>query len=60
MERKIGDVFTFDGKQLEVIEGDCDDCYFRNLNCLSSECVDLGKCTFRNDDKTIYFKLIIK
>ena len=28
MERKIGDVFTFDGKQLEVIKGDCWDCYF--------------------------------
>ena len=23
MERKIGDVVTFDGKQLEVIEGNC-------------------------------------
>lgn len=28
MERKIGDVVTFDGKQLEVIEGNCWDCYF--------------------------------
>ena len=28
MERKIGDVFTFDGKQLEVIEGNCWNCYF--------------------------------
>lgn len=27
MERKIGDVFTFNEKQLEVIEGDCEDCY---------------------------------
>ena len=60
MERKVGDVFTFNGKQLEVIEGDCDNCYFRNLNCLSSECVDLGECTFRNDGKTICFKLIKK
>ena len=33
MERKIGDVFTFDGKQLKVIEGDCWDCYFLGRLC---------------------------
>ena len=60
MERKIDDIFTFKGNQFKVIEGDCDNCYFRNLNCLSSECVNLDECTFRNDGKTICFKLIIK
>lgn len=58
MERKIGDIFTFKENQFKIIEGDCDNCYFRNLNCLSSECVDLGECTFRDDGKTICFKLI--
>lgn len=58
MERKIDDIFTFKGNQFKVIEGDCDNCYFRNLNCLSSECIDLGECTFRNDGKTVCFKLI--
>ena len=60
MERKIGDVFTFDGKQFKVIEeADCDECYFQNLNCVSSEYVDLlGECTFRDDDKVVCFKLV--
>ena len=58
MERKIDDIFTFKGNQFKVIKGDCDNCYFRNLNCLSSECIDLGECTFRNDGKTVCFKLV--
>ena len=60
MKRKIGDVFIFKGNQFKVIEGDCDNCYFRNLNCLSSKCVNLGECTFRDDGKTVCFKLIKK
>ena len=60
MERKIDDIFTFKGNQFKVIEGDCDNCYFRNLNCLSSECVDLGECIFRDDGKSVCFKLIKK
>ena len=59
MERKIGEVFTFDGNQIEVIEGYCEGCYFQNLNCVSSEYVDLlGECTFRDDDKVVCFKLV--
>ena len=60
MERKIDDIFTFKGNQFKVIEGDCNNCYFRNLNCLSSECIDLGECTFRDDGKSVCFKLIKK
>ena len=36
MERKIGDVVTFDGKQLEEIEGNCWDCYFFGKLCFES------------------------
>ena len=61
MERKIGDVFTFDGKQLEVIEGICIDCYFYNKLCFERSIRDIrGKCClrYRKDKKDVYFKLV--
>ena len=66
MERKIGDVFTFDGKQLEVIEGNCWDCYFFGRLCFAD--VDTrgiyrvvrGICSDdrKDKDKEICYKLI--
>lgn len=62
MERKIGDVFTFNGKQLEVIEGDCDDCYFLYRACCfkSSVRYEIGECyaSLRRDNEDICFELI--
>ena len=64
MERKIGDVVTFDGKQLEVIEGDCWNCYFFGKLCFESY-VDIrgkwrisGLCSDDRMDKDICYKLI--
>ena len=45
MERKIGEVFTFDGKQLEVIEGYCEGCYFLRTLCFEDHVFDIrGEC----------------
>ena len=62
MERKIGDVFTFDGKQLVVIEGFCEDCYFHNRSCCAEHYVMdiIGECyaSYRRDYEDVCFKLI--
>ena len=62
MERKIGDIFTFEGKQLEVIKGDCWDCYFlTELCCFKSSVIDIiGECSEvnRKDNEDVCFKLI--
>ena len=26
MEKQIGEIFTYNGKKFEVVEGNCDDC----------------------------------
>ena len=57
MERKIGDVFTFDGKQLKVIEGDCWDYYFLGRLCFEDNILYIrGVCS--DDRKDICYKLI--
>lgn len=59
MERKIGDVFTFDGKQLKVIEGDCWDCYFLGRLYFEDNIVYIrGLCSDDRKDKDICYKLI--
>lgn len=62
MERKIGEVFTFDGKQLEVIEGDCEDCYFLCRSCCFKSSVKdiIGECyaSLRRDNEDVCFELI--
>ena len=62
MERKICDVFTFDGKQLEVIEGDCWNCYFFGKLCFETYVDIRGVCRIKgvcsDDRKDICFKLI--
>ena len=62
MERKIGDVFTFDGKQFKVIEGFCSDCDLSGF-CSIDFLRDIrGKCVkrYRIDNKEVCFKLIEK
>lgn len=62
MERKIGDVFTFDGKQLKVIEGDCWNCYFFGKLCFETYVDIRGVCRIKgvcsDDRKDICYKLI--
>ena len=61
MERKIGDVFTFDGKQVEVIEGNCWDCYFLGKLCFETYVGIRGVCSSddrKDKDKEICYKLI--
>ena len=62
MERKIGDIFTFDGKQLEVIEGDCWNCYFFGKLCFETYVDIRGVCrikgVYSDDRKDICYKLI--
>ena len=61
MERKIGDVFTFDGEQVEVIEGNCWDCYFLGKLCFDDNILYIrGVCSDdrKDKDKDICYKLI--
>jgi hypothetical protein len=58
MERKIGEVFTFDGKQLEVIEGYCEGCYFLDTLCFEDHVFDIrGECSSedRKDNEEVCF-----
>ena len=56
MERPIGEIFTYNGKKFEVVEGSCDDCCFRYINCPLYD--DIGACVSREDGKIACFKLI--
>ena len=63
MERKIGEVFEYNGVRLKVVEGDfCENCYFRdkreNEPCVRSEHILVsGVCskTKREDHKSVQF-----
>ncbi len=58
MERKLGEVFEFEGKKLKVVESDsCTCCYF-NYACTEEDEKQLGKCldVHREDGKNIVFK----
>ena len=57
MERKIGDVFTFDGKQFKVIEGFCADCDLFDFCNIDSLRDIIGECyaDFRNNNKGCLF-----
>lgn len=62
MERKIGDVFNFNGKKFEVIEGNCEDCYFKDKSCCFKRSVFdiIGECDLskRKDAKDVCYKLV--
>lgn len=60
MERKIGEIFIFNGKKFEVVEGDCERCEFAGEHCGTAEYDDLGNCgeNDRRDGKNVCFQLI--
>lgn len=60
MERKIGEIFTCDGKTYQVVKGDtCDGCCILHDHCFSIK-ESLGLCTdvSRTDKTGIIFKEI--
>lgn len=73
MERKIGEIFEYDGEWYQCVEGlYCDDCAFVNDNCEDRERITLrekltkrpttGFCNSgkRNDRKSVIFKKLEK
>lgn len=64
MENKIGDIVTIDGRQMEVVEGCCNDCSFFLQPrffcfCMRDEGI-IGHCVKENrtDNKDIIYKEI--
>lgn len=61
MERKIGEIFTCNGKLYQVVKGfSCNGCAFiKNGNCYTANKL-LGPCAYmeRTDKTSIIFKLI--
>ena len=61
MERKIGEIFTYDGKTYQVVKGfSCRGCSFiKNGNCYLADKL-LGPCAYteRTDKTSVIFKLI--
>ena len=61
MERKVGEVFTYNGKTYQVVEveidEECKGCAFEFSSCCSSL---LGDCSpiYRTDDASVIFKAI--
>lgn len=61
MERKIGEIFTYNGKTYQVVEGNtCEGCAFmKNGHCFSiSKLLGLCSYTNRTDSTSVSFKLI--
>ena len=61
MERKIGEVFTYEGKTYQVVKGlSCKDCAFSNTLCNSFQTLVAGTCTLgsRKDNLNVVFKEI--
>ena len=61
MERKIGEIFTYNGKTYQVIKANtCKDCAFFNTRCNFFQTLVAGTCTpgGRKDNISVSFKLI--
>lgn len=60
MERKVGEIFEFEGKTYEVVESEsaCPSCAFKKM-CVDSEKVS-GPCAGRADKKLVIFKEVMK
>lgn len=59
MERKIGEIFDYNGVRLIVKEGrTCNGCYFSNCHRIFRNRAITGECTYvsRKDEKSIIFK----
>ena len=59
MERKIGEIFNYEGVTLEVVEyGECEECYFSHQNCIRSLNIR-GNCNSRRTDgKLVIFERV--
>ena len=63
MERKIGEIFTYNGKLYQVVEStNCDNCAFMQRADCNSVNKILGNCSFitRTDNTSVIFKEIKK
>ena len=61
MERKVGEIFTYNGKTYQVVESNmCKDCAFFNIRCNSVQTLVAGTCTpgGRKDNINVAFKEI--
>ena len=60
MERKIGEIFEYEGKRLVAKEtniGSCTDCFFKLIGCTSQAKGNIGACSSmtRTDNKSVIF-----
>ena len=60
MERKVGEVFEYEGKRLVAKEtniGSCTDCFFKLIGCTSQAKGNIGACSSmtRTDNKSVIF-----
>lgn len=61
MERKIGEIFTYNGKTYQVVKANtCKNCAFFNTRCNFFQTLVAGTCTpgSRKDNISVSFKLI--
>lgn len=63
MERKIGEIFEYEGRKLQVVEngGGCKGCYFcykKSKYCLVDDKDKVGLCCERSDQKEVIFKKV--
>ena len=61
MERKVGEVFTYNGKTYQVVKANtCKNCAFFNTRCNFFQTLVAGTCTpgSRKDNISVSFKLI--
>ena len=61
MERKIGEVFTFGGRQIKVFKQNyrgidkCFGCFFNYTTCTAPACVGDCRAAYRTDRKDVIF-----
>lgn len=61
MERKIGEIFTYEGKTYQVVKANtCNNCAFLNKTCSPFQLLAAGSCTpgGRSDKTSVAFKEI--
>lgn len=58
MERKIGEIFEYEGTTLQVVESElCEYCFFyRSDNCNIDSLDKTGNCCIRHDHNRVIFK----
>ena len=67
MERKVGEVFEYNGIKLKVVECEnveeffCGDCFFQSETgdcCVNEKCLGYCSYEYRKDNKDIIFKRV--